>query len=434
MDVSMIVAPRSAARRPVRRATLPAVALVLAALFVVAGCADAGLGRHAAVVLAGEPVEVADDEGWVAVEAGEGIAPGARVRSGDEEAHLQVPGGAVRLGVNSVVRVHRRGLDLIRGSVLAETAEGYVVTWADTAIDGEGIHRLEGGVTPRVGVYEGVVEVHRFAERVEVPALRQVPLANQRLTGTVEPLAYRDDDPWDRRLLAAAISFDHEVERLARGIDREHGHDPRDAAFYETFVVVDEGTVPVLASISRVNDDDRFGPPAEALVTLFVATAVADAAEIDLERAVRDVTGLRAAGARWGLIALETGIDTRRLAQVVNLAQERRLVEAPGGEEPGGGAASDGGASGASGASGSGSSSSSPSDGDEGTETGGTGDPGDDGDPSDDPDDGSGGDDADDPLDDDSGVLNSLRDIVDDVAQETLGPLVGGDEDGGLLD
>lgn len=304
---------------------------------VVAGAAvpllsrDSGLeAGQAALVLAGERVEVADsDGGWVHVPVGEAVPTGARLRTGDE-ARLQFRTGEAVLAGGAAATLTDARLDLLRGEALVSSGGTLEASWTDTVVAGEGVYRLSPGVPGRVGVYDGDVEVRRPAESRPLEALRQVDLSSRRLPAAGAPLAYRDDDRWDRSLLGEAIRFDAEVANYARGIDTTYTAEPQPGDFYRTFVAVSEETLPLLAANARTVEGERFGPPSDALMTLFVAQAAAQEQDPSLLHDVAaQVTSLREAGARWGLVALEFGIDTTDLFETVELAQARRVAAVP---------------------------------------------------------------------------------------------------------
>lgn len=318
--------------RPPRWTALVVLAVVLA------GCSSTGLRAEIGTLVAGEDVEVAVDGGWVGTEVGDGLPEGARVRTGEDEARLDLRGGQVWLKPGSLALLREGQVDVVRGDALVRSDGAMQARSSDVEVRGEAVYRLVPGVAPRVGVYRGEVQVRRPGETRSVPALREVSLGDVRLPQEPAPLAYRPDDPWDRALLPQAVAFDVEVERLARGIDRQYGPEPRAADFYESFLAVEPDTIPLLVSISRtVTADGRFGPPSDALVTLFVGQAVASAHDRDADTSVREVARLRSERARWGLIAVELDIGTVDLQAAVNLGQERRLAAgvsgAPGGSE-----------------------------------------------------------------------------------------------------
>jgi hypothetical protein len=304
----------------------PALALLLLAA-VLGGCSGDALGSDAARVLSGSSLEVAVDDGWEPAVVGDPLPAGARVRTGDSEARLELRAGEAWLAPGSMAVVSRDVVDAIRGDVLVRSEGRLAGRWGDAMVAGTGSFRLTPGVTPLVRVYDGMGAVRRPGEERAVESRRELSLATTRLAAEGVPLSYDPEDPWDRRLLPRAVAFDDEIARLARGIDRQHGTEPQEPAFYETFSAVAADAIPLLASVSRrVLPDSRFGPPSDALVTLFVAEGVTARGSTSLAEAAREVTRWRQRGARWGLVALELDITSADLAQAVDLGQERRLA------------------------------------------------------------------------------------------------------------
>jgi hypothetical protein len=322
---------RTAGRSERGRAAAFAGALLTVLALVATGCSDEPLASGGALLVAGETLEVADgDDTWSAVSVGANLPEGARVRTGAEEARLEVRGGEVWLAPSTMAVLAADVVEVVRGDALVASGGALRARWGELEVVGVAVVRLTSGVTPLVKVYDGAVAVARHGEERNVPALRQLGLGSVRLPLQPVPIAYDADDPWDARLLTRAVAFDAEVERLAKGIDREHGARPREPEFYETFAAVEPDTIPLLAATSRVRSGDgRFGPPSDALVTLFVAEAVAARNGGDVADTARQVAELRTAGARWGAVAVEHGISTVELARVVDLAQDRRLAVAP---------------------------------------------------------------------------------------------------------
>jgi len=297
----------------------------MALALLLSGCSTARLSGGEARVLSGTSLLRASGDTWLTVAKGETIPDGSRVRTGLATARLELQQGEVWLGPSATVQLDGEHLRVERGEVIVHSDGELATVWESVRVTGKGVYRLSPGASPRAGVYEGTVTVSRPGEERRLPRLRQIGLGSRRLAAQPDPLYYELNDGWDRELLPQAIAFDEEVAGLARGIDREYGVAPRDADFYASFAAVKPETVPVLAATTRRRGPDgTFGPPSDALVTLFVASALASAKGTPLEDAVRQVADQRARGARWGLLAVELDIAVRELAAAVDLARERR--------------------------------------------------------------------------------------------------------------
>lgn len=329
--------------------------VLLAALSVLAllagGCSsDDGLSAdEAATVAGGSEVEYAVDGGTWTTLAGGGVVPaGAQVRTEDEAARLTFRGGTVRLSPAASATLDNNQVTLERGEALIATTGDLSAILEDTTVSGAATYRLASGLSARVGVYAGEVAVRRPAQERTVPALRELDLAQFRLAAQPSPLRYHDSDAWDRELLAGAIAFDGEATRLIGGMELELESGLQPGRFYQRFT--SRNAVPALASAAPRRDGPSFGPPPDVLLLYFVADAATTG---DVVAAIGRVADLRAAGARWGLIALDLGVpaadvvaaiddlDTRQLA-LADLAPDARTasgarVDAAGGSTGGGG-------------------------------------------------------------------------------------------------
>lgn len=301
---------------------------LLAVLCVVgllaSGCSsDDGLeSGEAATVAEGSTVKYALDGGTTRTEldAGGVVPDGARVRPIGGEARLTFRGGTVRLSPDAIATLTNDRVTLERGAALVASTGGLSAASEDTTITGEATYRLDTGLAARVGVYRGEVAVARPAQERAVPSLRQLDLAEVRLAARPTPLQYVRSDAWDRDLLGDAIAFDAEAGNLARGMDVEFGTDPLPGRFYRRFA--GRAAVPVLASAADVSQGRKFGPPSDVLLTFFVADA-AGGPSLDT---IRHVAGLRSAGARWGLIAVDLDVPADDVVAAIDSLDNRELA------------------------------------------------------------------------------------------------------------
>lgn len=306
-----------------------ALLVPLAAALIGAGCSGGDdPGDAVARLTSGSLVEVARSSGWSELAVGDEIAAGTRLRTGEKQARLAMRSGHVWLGPQAAAEFTEDHVELARGEALVESDGDLRMRWTEVEVAGEGVYRLSPGLAPRLGVYRGDITVRRPSEVRTVPPLREASLSARRLPAMAQPLTYRHDDPWDRILLRDAIAFDGEADRLLRGLAREYGNEPQAADFYATFAAAPDATVPVVARHARLRAaDGRFGPPGEALFTLFVAQSAArEQAPEAVAEAVDEVAGLRSAGARWGLVAVEFDVTGEQLAAAVDAGRQRRMA------------------------------------------------------------------------------------------------------------
>ncbi|MGI9017300.1 MAG: hypothetical protein ACR2HR_09405 [Euzebya sp.] len=296
------------------------LSLWLAVALLASACVGGGAGR-AGQVTAGQ-VQRLDGRSWVDV---------ARVGPGDEiravtDASVQIAAASITLRRGTEGRIIADGVALAVGDVLVE-GTGAVVELMQSTISGSGAYRVQTGVAPRLAVYRGGTEVRRPAEAQRVNALRQLDLSSRRLDGTDEPLSYAAEDLFDQLQIPDAIAFDGQVKNLVNAIDNTYGAEPQPPGFYTSFVSVAEPDVAALSQAAPiVAPDGRFGPPADALVGLFLARAAADASGRDLSAAVATIRTLRSEGARWGLVFLTLGVNGIDFAGIVDRAVAQREV------------------------------------------------------------------------------------------------------------
>jgi hypothetical protein len=292
----------------------------------------------AAQVRSGDSLEASIAERWLRLRPGGEVGQGAQVRTGGTQAELRLRDGEVWLGPQALARVFFDRIELARGEALIQSRGRIAVRWADAHVSGEGVVRVAGGTSPRVGVYRGGAEVRRPGERRALAALEQFELATRRLPAVPDPLAYKADDPWDRALLGQAIAFDDEVIRIARAIDLRLGTAPRPPAFYSGFRAVGGlGVSALRASAREIQGDGDFGPPSDVLLTVFVAEAADPTraeTEADLAARIIQIGQWRAQGSAWGLVALRLGLDVPDFVRAVDLSQKSPRRDPSAGSPP----------------------------------------------------------------------------------------------------
>lgn len=308
------------------------VAAWIAVLTLVAGLAVAppwgspdDIPEGFAARFAAGDLERADDGGWTTVRPGELVADGTTVRSADG-AELTVSGGVIALAGGSEA-VLDDPVTLERGRLLTEVDEvDRSVRLGSVVAVGRGAWRADAGPTERLGVYRGGVGVRPTTggDGVSVAAFEQAELLAGSLPETSLPLRYAPDDPWDARLLAAAIGTDREVERLERSLAAEYGSAAQPAGFYTDFEAVTVADVARLEGFG-LSDGDAYGPPSTVIVHLTVLRLLADATPRTAAEVAERTAQLRREGATWGLVLARSGLGADDLRAAVDLA----LVDAP---------------------------------------------------------------------------------------------------------
>ncbi|HUG85027.1 MAG TPA: hypothetical protein VMM13_10705 [Euzebya sp.] len=295
--------------------------LIWLALALAATACNPALTGATAQVAAGQ-VERFDEGEWVGVTR---VGVGDRIRA-VADAELDFGGDVMRVLAGSEATLGDRTLTLSVGDAMAEGST-LSLGVEEVLVSGTGAFRVQAGVTPRVAVYRGEVEVTRPGEGQRVAGLRELSLSSRRFDGTDQPLSYDEADPFDLRLLPDAIAFDAQIANLVNAIDAQFGAAPQPPAFYTSFVSVSEPDLQTLTSTAPdVAADGAVGPPADALIGLFLARAAADVGDGDLLRAGADIRRLRDEGARWGLVALTLGVSSVDFAGIVDRAVQRHDV------------------------------------------------------------------------------------------------------------
>lgn len=299
-------------------------AVLVAVTLMLSGCSssDELSAGDAATVADGSRGEYAVDGGdWTAVSEAARIPDGAQVRPAGGELQLVFRDGTARLAPDSSAVVTAQRITVERGEALVSSEGDLSGAVGETVVEGASQYRLAGGLSSRVGVYDGAVTVRRPAQEQAVGALRELDLAGFRL-GAEEPLHYNETDAWDQELLRRAIAFDGEAARLRRGMDVDLGRRPLRERFYRQFT--SPSVVDVLAAQAPVSRRGAFGPPSDVLLAVFLA----EAAGGDDVRAAREVASLRGAGARWGLIALDLGVPSQEVVAAIDGLDGARIAAA----------------------------------------------------------------------------------------------------------
>lgn len=303
-----------------RRALIVVAALALLA----SGCTSSSRSAGDISLVEGQ-LERLDDDGWVLVSH---AADGDRVRA-VTDSRLQVDGDQVFLLEDAEAVITEQEVELVHGDVVVD-GDALQVRIDDAVVDGIGTFRVDAGATPRVAIYAGTAEVRRPGEGYRLQPYRQLSLTSRRFDGLDDPLAYAVDDPVDQRLLSKAINFDGEVARYSTRLAELYGTGLQPAAFYASFAEVQADEVDVLLQAApNRNADGAVGPPADALIGLFVSRALAQGQSGDLASMAERVATLRAEGARWGLIAMALDLGQVTFGATVDQAvAAREVVEA----------------------------------------------------------------------------------------------------------
>jgi hypothetical protein len=292
--------------------------LLLAALLpVLAACTSDGPGADEAHLVPEGVVQVAQPGGpWQTVGSPRRLSVGDRVRVRRGGAVLELAGGGrLELREESAVEVGARPV-LLAGDLLVEASDRTIVVDADGTFVrlAGGSARLSRSLAFTVAAYTAALDLEGEGRSLEVPALRQavVPAAGF-LPNRPSPLRYDEADEWDRRFLGEAIDLGRELEAKSLGFTSQLREG--EGATVEFF----RSVLPLLTA------EPAFGPellqPGRPAGETLVGAVIAMQAEgRTFTRRWEAVFEFREAGAEWGLVALDHGVERDPLVAEVDAA------------------------------------------------------------------------------------------------------------------
>ena len=158
--------------------------------------------------------------------------------------------------------------------------------------------------------YTGRTRVTGTGDVGELPGLRRLVLV---AGATPEPIAFDGTDEWDRRYLGEAIAFGERLEALARGYTSDLP--PGGGRSVEFF----RSVLPALDDERELGEDllEPARPPGETLVG---AASTVQGRQGTFRERWQEVFAFRAAGAAWGLVALDQGVSSAPVLDAIELA------------------------------------------------------------------------------------------------------------------
>lgn len=158
--------------------------------------------------------------------------------------------------------------------------------------------------------YAGRARVTGVGDVGELLGLRRLVLV---AGATPEPIGFDGSDEWDRRFLGEAIAFGERLEALARGYTSDLAPGAgRTVSFFQA-------VLPALAEERELGPDllDPARSPGETLVG---AAIVVQGRRGTFRERWDAVFSFRAAGAEWGLVALDQGVSSAPVLDTIELA------------------------------------------------------------------------------------------------------------------
>lgn len=291
-----------------RRASIGAVAL---AVLVPAGCSEDGPGRgEARLEVEGLAIVERTDGQQEEVDGSTDLGPGDRVEVTEGVAQMALREGTryeLRAGIDdgadSMIQMGAVPV-LEAGDLLVATPQSSTIEAAGTTVVIEGgAAQVSRSLGMSVAAYDAVVRLDSAGQERIVPALRSMSVpALGRPPQAPRPVAYDDEDPWDRRYLGDAIALGDRLTDLATG--------------YTNNLRPGEGRTPGFFRIvlPGLEDEPEFGPeliklerpPGETLV----GAAITDLGRGgDFVERWESVFDFRDQGAHWGLVTLDQQVS-----------------------------------------------------------------------------------------------------------------------------
>ncbi|HEX4903737.1 MAG TPA: hypothetical protein VFV42_13045 [Acidimicrobiales bacterium] len=301
----------------IRRATLVALPAVLVAgllAVLLQGDDDAPGPAQGRIEVVAGAVRVTDAAGATRrVTDAETVDFGDVVEVVDGTARLELADGSTyelrhRDGVGSTATVGSPP-ELTAGDALVLDGFPAAVRVGTATLRAQGALRVDAASATAVA-YGGRVGVAGVGDVAELPMLRRLVLVPG---ASPEPAAFDGADEWDRRFLGEAIAFGQRLEALARGYTNDLP--PGGGRSVEFFA----GVLPALEDEREFNADllDPGRAPGETLVGAAIAVQGRRGTFRDRWS---EVFAFRAAGAAWGLVALDQGVSSAPLLETIELA------------------------------------------------------------------------------------------------------------------
>jgi hypothetical protein len=287
-----------------------AVVAAVAAAPLVACSDDGGARDEASLRVDGTAVVQRHDGSTDTVTRRTEVADGDRITVSKGTAQVDLGGGSVlelRSGIGGA-----QDTELLFGPVPTLQSGDLLATTEDDlslSVDGSTIRvtagsaRANRGSGLEVAAYTGDVHLDSAGQERDIPALRemQVPALGHPPEAP-RPIEYRGSDPWDRRFLGDAIDLGTRLQALSDGYTQNlPSTTPRTPAFFKQVL---PGLVDDVELTSSLIEADR--PVGETLIGAAIVDLGRRGSFVDRWHSVFD---FRDAGAAWGIVALDQGVD-----------------------------------------------------------------------------------------------------------------------------
>lgn len=221
---------------------------------------------------------------------------------------------------------------LLNGDLLVVTDRApVVIEVAGSEVEVTGAARVSRSLAVSAAAYRGDVVLRSGGRPFTVPALRQAAVpALGVLPTTASPLAYDDNDQWDRRLLGQAIAFGRELEARSRAFGASlRAGEGTTPGFYRLVLPALDGESSFDAALLR--------PARPAGETLVGAVIAVKGTQAPFTERWRRIFSFRDEGAAWGLVALDQAVsEGAALVRELDLAIGRAPLQFAGPPRPSG--------------------------------------------------------------------------------------------------
>ncbi|HEX2047547.1 MAG TPA: hypothetical protein VHF27_07270 [Acidimicrobiales bacterium] len=317
------------------RRAVAALALVSLLAAGMAACSRSSPPAAGRLTVDGQAEVTSPGEGRREVTGSHDLDVGDRVRVRQGTAVIRLPGERrLELRQGSDVELQETEQeDTVRPAVMAgdllvvsdEEPFPVAATGAEVVVRGDA--RISRGVALLVATYEGTAELSSAGSAIAVPALRQTALPpTGQFPTRVSPLEFSADDGWDQRYLSDAIELTGQLDGRSQAFTAQLGpNEGRSFAYFRDLyprLAAEPGFTASLVNPAR--------PPGETLVG---AAITAQGGRGTFAERWAAVFGFRDEGARWGLVALDQGVNRVPLLEAVDAATSRGptlFAEGPG--------------------------------------------------------------------------------------------------------
>lgn len=208
--------------------------------------------------------------------------------------------------INGEVRISSTDrLELERGRVLATASAPATVSVDRLRVaSSSGTFRVDRGISTRAAVYVGGARLSLGSDRLSLPRLRQVVVAEGILPGKEKPLRLDPADRWDQRILQVVLDLDARLANFGRGLEAQLG--TGSGLDFFSRLVPGVGDLNFLAPLLGNRRSDL-------LIGLALASEASGTNPTSVGRTFSKAYGLWGEGASWGLIAFEFGVGQSSL-------------------------------------------------------------------------------------------------------------------------